>query len=146
MKFSESWLREWVETALTSEVLRERLTMAGLEVDSAVPAADSFTDIVVGHVLTREKHPNADKLSCCTVDVGGSEPLSIVCGAKNIAANLKVPVAKIGAVLKGDFKIKKSKLRGELSEGMLFDIGYEDGITPVLAQPEKPVANGVCAG
>ena len=119
MRFSEAWLRELVNPPITTETLVEQMTMAGLEVDSIEPAAAEFSGIVVGQVLTVDVHPNADKLHVCTVEVGGSEPLQIVCGASNVRENLRVPTALVGAVLPGDFKIKKSKLRGEVSLGML---------------------------
>ena len=119
MRFSEAWLRELVNPPITTEALVEQMTMAGLEVDSVEPAAAEFSGIVVGKVLTVDAHPNADKLRICLVEVGASEPLQIVCGASNVRANLRVPTALVGAVLPGDFKIKKSKLRGEVSLGML---------------------------
>ena len=118
MKFSEQWLREWINPTLSTEELCHQITMAGLEVDAVEPVAASFSKIVVGHVLSVEQHPDADRLRVCQVNVGG-ETLSIVCGAPNVAEGLKVPAALIGAVLPGDFKIKKSKLRGVESHGML---------------------------
>lgn len=122
MKFSESWLREWVSPSLTTEELVEQVTMAGLEVDAVEPVAGEFSGIVVAEVVKREQHPDADKLSLCQVS-DGSETFQIVCGAPNVREGLKVPMAKIGAVLptpdgKG-FKIKKAKLRGVESFGML---------------------------
>jgi len=122
MKFSESWLREWVNPSLTTEELEAQVTMAGLEVDAVDPVAADFTGIVVGEVVSREQHPDADKLSLCQVS-DGSETFQIVCGAANVREGLKIPFAKIGAVLptpdgKG-FKIKKAKLRGVESFGML---------------------------
>ena len=119
MKFSEAWLREWVNPDVTTNELADQLSMAGLEVDAVEDVAAEFQGVVVGEVLTREQHPNADKLSVCTVDAGEEESLQIVCGAANVAAGLKVPVALVGAVLPGDFKIKKAKLRGEKSHGMI---------------------------
>jgi len=119
MQISEAWLRERVNPAVSTNELVEQLTMAGLEVDSVKPAAAEFSKIVVGEILTIEKHPNADKLNVCTVEVGKDEPLQIVCGANNVRVGLKIPAALIGAVLPGNFKIKKSKLRGVLSFGML---------------------------
>ena len=119
MKFSEQWLREWVNPNVATAELAEQLTMAGLEVDSIEPAAAEFTNIVVGEVLTVEKHPEADRLNVCTVNVGEAEPLNIVCGAKNVAVGVRVPTAMVGAVLPGNFKIKKAKLRGVPSHGML---------------------------
>lgn len=122
MKFSESWLREWVNPSLTTEELEAQVTMAGLEVDAVDPVAADFSGIVVGQVVKREQHPDADKLSLCQV-TDGSETFQIVCGASNVREGLKIPFAKIGAVLptpdgKG-FKIKKAKLRGVESFGML---------------------------
>ncbi len=93
--------------------------MAGLEVDSVTPAAAAFSGVVVGEVLVMEQHPDADRLRVCRVSVGEAEPLQIVCGASNVRVGLRIPVALIGAVLPGDFKIKKSKLRGVESSGML---------------------------
>ena len=119
MQFSEAWLRELVNPALDTQALVEQITMAGLEVDSVNPAAAEFSGVVVGQVVSVIAHPDADKLRICKVDVGENEPLQIVCGASNVREGLKIPAALIGAVLPGDFKIKKSKLRGELSFGML---------------------------
>lgn len=119
MQISEAWLREYVNPAISTEELVAQLTMAGLEVDSVMPAGALFSRVVIGEVLTTEKHPDADKLKVCLVNVGGNEPLQIVCGASNVRPGLKVPVALVGAVLPGDFKIKQSKLRGVESAGML---------------------------
>ncbi len=119
MQISEAWLRELVNPAITTEQLVEQLTMAGLEVDSVEPAAADFTGVVVGEVISMEQHSNADKLKVCQVAVGEAEPIQIVCGANNVRIGLKIPAALVGAVLPGNFKIKKSKLRGELSLGML---------------------------
>lgn len=119
MKFSEQWLREWVNPQITSEKLAEQLTMAGLEVDAMEPVAPELNNVVVGQVVSLEPHPNADKLNVCQVDVGEETPLNIVCGASNVAAGGIYPVAKIGAELPGGFKIKKAKLRGVESFGML---------------------------
>jgi len=96
----------------------EQLTMAGLEVDGIEPAAGAFTDVVVARVESVEKHPDADKLSVCEV-ADGSETLQVVCGAPNVRAGLLVALARVGAVLPGDFKIKPAKLRGVASQGML---------------------------
>lgn len=138
MKFSEQWLREWVNPEATTEQLVEQLTMAGLEVDGVEPAAVAYTGVVVGEVLSVEPHPDADKLRVCQV-AGGEEPVQVVCGASNVAAGVKGPFATIGAVLPGDFKIKKSKLRGELSMGMLCgasEIGLEDEVDGLMILPE----------
>jgi len=119
MQFSEAWLRELVNPALDTAALVEQITMAGLEVDAVTPAAAEFSGVVVGQVVSVVAHPDADKLRICNVEVGESEPLQIVCGASNVREGLKIPAALIGAVLPGNFKIKKSKLRGEQSFGML---------------------------
>lgn len=119
MRFSEAWLREFVNPAVTTDELVAQLTMAGLEVDSVEPVGAAFSGVVVGEVLELWQHPDADKLRVCKVNVGQPEPLQIVCGASNVCAGLRVAAALEGAVLPGDFKIKKSKLRGELSFGML---------------------------
>ena len=119
MKFSEAWLREWVNPAIDTQALADQLTMAGLEVDSVEPAGGAFSGVIVAEVRAVEKHPDADKLNVCQVDNGSGETLQIVCGAANVRAGLRVPLATIGAVLPGEFKIKKSKLRGVESFGML---------------------------
>ncbi len=119
MQFSEAWLRELVNPAIDTAALVEQLTMAGLEVDSVKPAAAEFTGVVVGQVVSVVAHPDADKLRVCKVEVGEAEPLQIVCGASNVREGLKIPTALIGAVLPDNFNIKKSKLRGEQSFGML---------------------------
>ncbi len=119
MQISEAWLREYVNPAISTEQLVEQLTMAGLEVDSVTPAAAVFSGVVVGEVIAMEPHPDADRLRVCQVAVGEVEPLQIVCGASNVRIGLRIPAALIGAALPGDFKIKKSKLRGVESYGML---------------------------
>ena len=119
MQISEAWLRSYVNPAISTEELVEQLTMAGLEVDSVEPAAAKFSGVVIGEVLSMQQHPDADRLRVCQVAVGEAEPLQIVCGASNVRVGLKIPAALCGAVLPGDFKIKKSKLRGEESFGML---------------------------
>ncbi|MEJ2762914.1 phenylalanine--tRNA ligase subunit beta [Photobacterium sp. MCCC 1A19761] len=119
MKFSESWLREWVSPSVTTDELTHQITMAGLEVDDVLPVAGTFTGVKVGQVVECGQHPDADKLRVTKVDVGEAELLDIVCGASNCRLGLKVAVATVGAVLPGDFKIKKAKLRGQPSHGML---------------------------
>jgi phenylalanyl-tRNA synthetase beta chain len=118
MQFSESWLRSFVNPPLTSEELAHLLTMAGLEVEALQPIAPPFSGVVVAEVLTVNKHPNADKLKLCTVDAGRGEPLSVVCGAPNVAAGMKVPCALVGAELPA-IKIGAAKVRGVESFGML---------------------------
>lgn len=140
MKFSENWLREWTSPEWDSNTLAEELSLAGLEVDDVEPVAGDFTNVVVGHVLSVEKHPDADKLNVTQVDVGDVEPVQIVCGAKNVYAGMKACCAKVGAVLPGDFKIKKAKLRGVPSHGMLCgatEIGLpDDGVDGLYVLPE----------
>lgn len=118
MKFSEQWLRSWVSPQASRDELVARLSMAGLEVDSVSPVAGAFSGVIVGEVLSTEQHPDADKLRVCQVS-NGSETFQVVCGAPNVRPGLKIPFATIGAELPGDFKIKKAKLRGVESNGML---------------------------
>ena len=119
MKFSENWLRSWVNPDLSSDELGHVLTMAGLEVEELAAVAPAFNNVVVAEVLSVEKHPDADRLNICQVNVGEIDPLTIVCGASNVAVGVRVPCARIGAVLPGDFKIKQAKVRGVSSSGML---------------------------
>jgi len=138
MKFSEQWLREWVSPDVSTDDLSHRLTMAGLEVDAIEPVAGEFNKVVVGEVLTVEPHPDADRLRVCQVNVG-DETVQIVCGASNVVMGMKVPAALVGAKLPGGMKIKKSKLRGEASHGMLcsaVELGLAeqaDGLMPFAA-------------
>lgn len=147
MKISENWLRSWVNPAIDSETLSNQLTMLGLEVDDMTPAAQPFTGVVIGEVLTVEQHPDADRLRVTTVNIGSGEPLQIVCGAPNVRAGMKAAVATIGAVLPGDFKIKKGKLRGVESQGMLCgasEIDLEDKLDGLLELPEDaPIGSNV---
>lgn len=128
MKLSEQWLREWVNPQGDTRSLADQLTMAGLEVDGVEPCAPPLDGVVVGIVLEKVQHPNADRLSVCKVDIGTAEPLQIVCGAENVYAGGVFPVATVGSTLPGEIKIKRSKLRGEESRGMLCS-GVELGIS-----------------
>src|SRR5690554_3859715 len=147
MKLSESWLREWVNPDFDVQVIAEKLTQAGLEVDSVSPVAGDFSGVLVGQVKSVVPHPDADKLRVCEVDVAGDELLHIVCGASNVREGLKIPVAVVGAVLPGDFKIKKAKLRGEPSFGMLCsakELGLAESSEGLLELPEDaPVGNDI---
>lgn len=147
MKFSESWLREWVNPAISREELSEQVTMAGLEVDGVEPVAGEFTGVVVGRVVECGQHPNADKLRVTKVDVGGDRLLDIVCGAPNCRQGLVVACATVGAVLPGDFKIKAAKLRGEPSEGMLCsfsELGISEDHSGIIELPEDaPIGQDV---
>jgi phenylalanyl-tRNA synthetase beta chain len=119
MKVSLSWLREYIPIDLDPQEISDRLTMAGLEVDGVESLYDYLDNVIVAQVVEARQHPNADKLTCCAVDIGKGELSPIVCGAPNVREGMYVACAKPGAVLPGDFKIKKSKLRGEPSHGML---------------------------
>ncbi len=126
MKFSEQWLREWVNPAIDTDQLVAQITMAGLEVDAVEPAAAEFSGVVIGEILSAEQHPDADKLRVCQVS-DGAERFQVVCGAPNARTGLRVAFARVGAVLPGNFKIKKAKLRQVESFGMLCS-GQELGI------------------
>lgn len=129
MYIALNWLKELVDCELAPEELAKTLTLAGFEVESIEDRSTWADGVVVGRVLTRIQHPNADKLSVCTVDVGGEEPLQIVCGAANVRAGILVAVATVGTYLpKVDLKIKPAKLRGEKSEGMICSLS-ELGLT-----------------
>src|ERR1700721_1544197 len=119
MKCSESWLREWVNPDLTLEALSNSLTMAGLEVEGLQSVADAFQGITIGQVITVSKHPEADRLQICEVDVGGASLLKIVCGASNVKVGMKAPVAFINAVLPNKSIITPAIIRGTPSQGML---------------------------
>jgi len=138
MKFSEKWLREWVDPPVSTDELVEQLTMAGLEVDSVEPAAAGLGDLVVGEVMSVDAHPNADKLHVCNVALGAGQSVQVVCGAPNVVAGGKYPLAPVGARLPGDFKIRKSKLRGVESHGMLCsasELGLSDDHAGLMTLP-----------
>jgi phenylalanyl-tRNA synthetase beta chain len=147
MKFSESWLRTLVDPKLTSEELSHLLTMAGLEVEDLSPVAPKFNNVVVAQVLEVVKHPDADRLNVCQVDIGTGAPQQIVCGAPNVAAGLKVPCALPGAELPGDFKIKIAKVRGIESSGMLCsakELGIAEEASGLLILPvDAPVGQSI---
>ncbi|MGM0768967.1 MAG: phenylalanine--tRNA ligase subunit beta [Pseudomonadota bacterium] len=146
MKFSEQWLREWVNPDLNTQELMDQITMAGLEVDGFEPVAGQFSGVVVGEVLAAEPHPDADKLRVCQVS-NGEGTVQVVCGAPNVRAGLKVPFAVVGAVLPGDFRIKKAKLRGQPSEGMLCsasELGLSDDHDGLMELPaDAPVGRSL---
>jgi phenylalanyl-tRNA synthetase beta chain len=141
MFVSYKWLQEYVDlTGITAKELADRITKSGIEVESVEVLNKGAKGVVVGHVLEREQHPNADKLSKCLVDIGEGEPVQIICGAPNVAKGQKVAVAKVGAVLPGNLKIKRAKLRGEESNGMicsLQELGIESKLVP------KEYADGI---
>ena len=149
MRFSEAWLREWVSPSIDSATLVDQLTMAGLEVDSVEPAAPSFSGIVVGDVGSVTQHADADKLRVCVVDVGQAQPLQIVCGAANVAAGMRVPVALVGAVLPGGLRIERARLRGIESFGMICsgaELGLAESSSGILPLPgDAPVGQDLRA-
>ncbi len=119
MRVPLTWLRDYVDITISPAELAERLTLQGMEVSAIETTGADWTDVVVGRLLSVGPHPNADKLSLTSVDVGDREPLQIVCGATNIAVGQLVPVARVGALLPGERRIERSKIRGVQSEGML---------------------------
>jgi phenylalanyl-tRNA synthetase beta chain len=119
VKITYHWMREFTKVTVTPTELAAQLTLAGLEVEAVEPVAPAFTGVVVGEVLSAVRHPNAEKLSLCEVTTDGNDRLQIVCGAPNVRAGLKVAVAMVGAQLPGDLHIKRAKLRGLESNGML---------------------------
>ncbi len=142
MKFSENWLRTFVDPKLSSAELSHLLTMAGLEVEGMEAVAPVFNSVVVAQVLEVAKHPNADRLNVCQVNVGEAQPLTIVCGAANVAVGMKVPCALIGAVLPGDFVIKQAKVRSVESFGMLCS-EKELGLAEASPSPATQVRTGL---
>jgi phenylalanyl-tRNA synthetase beta chain len=136
MELPESWLRQFANPPIDSDALAHCLTMGGLEVEESVPIAPPFSGVVVARVESVAKHPNADKLTVCQVDVGQGGRLAIVCGAPNVAAGMKAPCALEGAVLPGDLRIKRTTMRGVESQGMLCsarELGLSDDHSGLLA-------------
>ncbi len=146
MKINELWLREWIDTDLDIETIGHKLTMAGLELDSLDPVAGSFDNVVVGEILSLEKHPDADKLNICRVSTGGDNVSRVVCGAPNAREGLKTAFAMVGASLPG-FKIKKAKLRGVESFGMLCsakELALDEDADGIIELPDDaPVGQDV---
>ena len=151
MKFSEQWLRSWVNPDISTQKMCDQLTMAGLEVDSVEPAAGDFTEVFVARVESLEKHPDADKLNVCQV-TDGKETLQIVCGAANVRQGLVIPLAKVGAVLPGaapgeSWTIKPAKLRGVESFGMLCsekELGLADSAEGLMELPaDAPLGQNI---
>ena len=139
MKFSEAWLRQWVNPSLDSAELLHQMTMAGLEVDGTEPASKIFSGVVVAQIQSAEQHPDADKLRVCQVS-DGTDVFQVVCGAPNARAGLITAFAKVGAVLPDNFKIKKAKLRGVASFGMLCgadEIGLGEDSEGIIELPEN---------
>ncbi len=133
MLISNEWLKEYVTNDDSVSNLAERITRTGIEVDDLIDYTKDIKNLVVGFVKSKEKHPDADKLNVCQVDIGEDEPVQIVCGAPNVDAGQYVIVAKVGGRLPGGIKIKRAKLRGERSEGMicsLQEIGISSNYIP----------------
>ncbi|RRD89844.1 phenylalanine--tRNA ligase subunit beta [Conchiformibius steedae] len=148
MQFPYSWLKTQANPDLSAEQLAYLLTMAGLEVEDSEAAAPDFSGVVVADVKSVEKHPDADRLNITQVDAGTGELLQIVCGAPNVRAGMKVPCALVGAVLPGNFKIKPTKMRGQVSNGMLCsakELGLpENGVDGLLELPaDAPVGTNL---
>lgn len=147
MQFTESWLKSFVNTPLSTQELGHKLTMAGLEVEELKPLAPEFSGVLVGLVVKKEKHPDADRLSVCQVQVGEGDVRQIVCGAPNVAVGLKVPCALPGAELPGGLKIKPTKMRGVESGGMLCsakELGLPSEVDGLhLLNPDFPVGGDV---
>lgn len=134
MLVSLNWLKQYVDIdGIAAEELAEKITRSGIEVDAVIDRSKGMTNVVVGHVVSKEKHPDADKLNVCQVEVGEGDIRQIICGAPNVAAGQKVIVALPGARLPGGVKIKKAKMRGQESNGMicsLQELGVEGRVVP----------------
>ena len=140
MLISNEWLKDYVDAGVPAKDLAERITRTGIEVADIIDYSKDIKNVVVGYVTSKEKHPDADKLNICQVDIGEEELVQIVCGAPNVDENQYVIVAKVGGRLPGGIKIKRAKLRGERSEGMicsLQEIGVSSNVVP------KDYENGV---
>ncbi|UII55122.1 phenylalanine--tRNA ligase subunit beta [Cytobacillus spongiae] len=136
MFVSYKWLQDYIDLAgVTADELAEKITKSGIEVEGVEVLNEGIKGVVVGHVLECEQHPNADKLNKCLVDLGAEEPVQIICGAANVGKGQKVAVATVGAILPGNFKIKRAKLRGEESNGMICSL-QELGIEAKLVAKE----------
>jgi len=147
MQFNVEWLKKWVAIDLDAEALAGKLTGSGLEVDDIRPVAGEFSAVVVAEIEDCRPHPNADKLSLCSVNDGGDERLQIVCGAPNARPGIRVPLARVGATIGPEFKIKRAKLRGVESFGMLCsarELGLSDDHSGLMELPsDAPVGTGL---
>ena len=139
MFVSYKWLQDYVDlSGISATELADKITLSGIEVEGVEKKSEGLKGVVIGHVLECEKHPDADKLNKCLVDIGQEEPVQIICGAPNVGKGQKVAVATVGAVLPGNFKIKKAKLRGEQSNGMICSL-QELGIESKVVAKEYSV-------
>jgi len=147
MQFNVEWLKKWVAIDLDAGSLAEKLTASGLEVDDIRPVAGEFSGVVVAEIEDCQPHPNADKLSLCTVNDGSAQRLQIVCGAPNARPGIRVPLARVGAKIGPDFEIKRAKLRGIESFGMLCsakELGLADDHSGLMELPaEAPIGTGL---
>ena len=147
MKFAQSWLREWVDPKISIDDLAHRLTMAGHEVESVVVEGEGLDKVIIAEVLTVDKHPDADRLSVCSVSTGSGRPVEVVCGAPNVVAGMKSPFAKPGVTLPNGLKLRKSKIRGVVSKGMLcsaVELGLGDESDGIIALPDDaPVGSSL---
>ena len=134
MKISYQWLNQFVDTKqIDPQELADQVSLTGIEVASVIAPDAGLKKIVVGHVLSTKPHPDSDHLTLCQVDIGAEEPVQIVCGAPNVAADQYVIVALPGSRIADNVKIKRGKMRGEASEGMicaLQEIGFSDSVVP----------------
>jgi phenylalanyl-tRNA synthetase beta chain len=154
VKVALRWLAEWVDLPPSTDELLERLTLGGLEIEGVERTGPDFSGLVVGHVVACERHPNADRLSLCRVDAGGGEPLEVVCGAPNVASGQKVAFAPHGASLPDGTKLKRSKIRGVTSNGMICsarELGLGDDAGGILVldaalAPGTPLGEVLRAG
>ncbi len=148
MKFSEIWLREWINPAISSETLLDQITMAGLEVDRVEPVSGAFHGVIIGEVIECAKHPHSHKLHVTKVNIGGDRLLDIICGAQNCRTGLKVAVATVGAILPNNVKIKAIKLCGKPSEGMLCsfaELGILNSHEGLIEIPyNAPIGTDIC--
>jgi phenylalanyl-tRNA synthetase beta chain len=147
MQFNVAWLKKWVAIDLDAGSLADKLTASGLEVDDIRPVAGEFSGVVVAEIEDSQPHPNADKLSLCTVNDGSAERLQIVCGAPNARPGIRVPLARVGARIGPDFKIKRARLRGVESFGMLCsakELGLADDHSGLMELPgDAPIGTGI---
>ncbi|GMR15302.1 MAG: phenylalanine--tRNA ligase subunit beta [Gammaproteobacteria bacterium] len=139
MRFSLNWLKKWVDPDLGAEALAGKLTASGLEAAAVKPVAADFSEVVVATILDCQPHPDADKLQVCSIDHGEAEPVQVVCGAPNARTGIKIPLAKVGAVIGGDGKIRKARLRGVESFGMACsarELGLSDDHSGLMELPQ----------
>src|SRR3954466_13673469 len=143
MKISLNWLKDYVQLTASVDEICRAITFLGFEVEQVIrTGAPQLSQVVVGEVLVRDKHPNADKLSVCQVDIGPAGGVkTIVCGAQNYKVGDRVPVALPGAILPGNFEIKQSKIRGQLSDGMMCsakELGVAEDASGLLILENRP--------